>query len=158
MFLVCGNLFVLSELPLLDNIWLLQLFPKLTRRKFSLLADLEWNNNQWQSIKSKKKKMKKIMKEITNDMYRVHRGTYKAGKWSWNFSETTYLLPGGEWHMHMWGELPKCCHHKGKNGPASRWSYQVIQSSSAILCRLAWVLYFFTVHHYNRSTSKLIGF
>ena len=74
------------------------------------------------------------------------------------FSETTYLLPGGEWHMHMWGELPKCCHHKGKNGPASRWSDQVIQSSSAILCRLAWVLYFFTVHHYNRSTSKLIGF
>ena len=102
--------------------------------------------------------MEKIMREITNKMYRVHRGTYKAGKWSGNFSETTYLLPGGEWHMHMWGELPKCCHHKGKNGPASRWSDQVVQSSSAILCRLAWVLYFFTIHRYNSSTSKLIGF
>ena len=58
--------------------------------------------------------MEKIMREITNNMYKVHRGTYKAGKWSGNFSETTYLLPGGEWHMHMWGELPKCCHHEGK--------------------------------------------
>ena len=73
--------------------------------------------------------MEKIMREITNNMYRVHRGTYKAGKWSGNFSETTiHLLPGGEWHMHMWGELPKCCHHKGKNGSASRWSDQVLQS------------------------------
>ena len=51
--------------------------------------------------KIQKKKMEKIMREITNNMYRVHRGTYKAGKWSWNFSETTYLLPGGEWHMHI---------------------------------------------------------
>ena len=149
---------MLSELPLLDNIWLLQLFPKLMKRKFSLLADLERNNNPWQSIKSQKKKWKKYWEKLQITCTEYIEGHIRLASEAEIFSETTYLLPGGEWHMHMWGELPKCCHHKGKNGPASRWSDQVIQSSSAILCRLAWVLYFFTVHHYNRSTSKLIGF